>query len=213
MKKPLLVWCCLFLLASYLPLWAQAAPQKNFKGMKGFVFEFDNFELDEFKGGIGFKKWCSHTMAGIISLDWSWDTDRHENTDNDEYNKYSNFAIGLSGSLEKHYPLFHKCSPYFGGELSVGYHTSKQVNASLVEQELKKAEAWDKDFFIEPSITFGVEYFFTDNISLAGHYALGAFYSSGKSHQEWGETPQEWQGKQFGFSTWSSGLILCFYLN
>ncbi len=164
-------------------------------GNKALLFNFvglSTISLDAYQGGIGGKYFLSDALALRAMLQLSVN-DQTAKTTPQETNNTLGFGIG--GALEYHLPLSSSVSPYLGGGLSVSMATNKQN---------QYAETKTTDLAIGVGVLAGVEYFFNQNLSLAGEYQFGF---SASSTTQTGSADRS--TLQLGFQT--AGLTLAAY--
>ena len=158
----------------------------NYKGKKAVLFDFNNFSLDTFQGGIGFKYWTSNRTAYTGKIKLSVIKDEKEKSEQLMGEESSEVLIGVDLGIEKHRAPMNRISPYFGVTIGAGF---EKINNKVTLGE-------STDYFMYPpyynnetetslisfTIRFnlGIEFFIHKNISLAGQYSLGGFYKFGE---------------------------------
>jgi len=130
------------------------------EGSKAVLFNFDGFNANEYQGGIGGKYFLSDAMTLramlMFGIDNSTIKTAIEQTDN-------SVSFGIGAGLEYHFPLTSNVSPYIGGALS---YTTR---AETVNPESAKTI---NDAF-ELCALGGIEYFFSQTLSLCAEYQFG----------------------------------------
>jgi len=137
-------------------------------GSSAILFEFNQISLSNFKGGVGGKFFHSDTRAFRIGLTGSFrhlQTDREQGQDITE----NSYSAGLRAGEFFHRNLRHYIRGYTGLELTVDYSRYKferEENGAFPHEEKRR--------ILRGSIgpVFGIEYFLTKNLSVAGEYAL-----------------------------------------
>jgi hypothetical protein len=181
MKK----WFCLacFLLLVFFPLASEGAEEKpdeyTIKGKTAFLFSFYGLNISPYEGGIGIKKGISKSTALIVSLQFNYDREEQEVTNESSGLDYKDTRIGILFGFENHLGQIKSISPYWGLSLLVGH--------SKYYYKFTQPLDWGDDFysseekllFITPSLFLGFEIKIIDNVFLAGQYALGYEYGFG----------------------------------
>lgn len=162
------------------------------RGDKAFLFDFAGFDLNGYMGGIGGKYFLLDQLAFRGMLQFG--IDNHTMNTNPETTD-NTIGFGIGAALEYHLPLSSSVSPYLGGGLSFTMTTNKQN---------QYAETKTTDLGFGVGVLAGVEYFFNQNLSLAGEYQFGFSASSTK---ETGLVNRS--TLQLGFQ--SAGLTLAVY--
>ncbi len=180
-------------------------------GKKAIIFNFNDFHLGSFDGGIGGKMWVSRSTCVIGALEFSTRNDYNETRREDvvqiKEDVYSTYT-GLSLGINKHFNFYRKVSTYLGGKLRAGFE--KYVSSSCSNYEHRDYDR--QDISLSGGIVFGVEYFIMDGISLSGHYSLDLKHTVKESkHKESGNKYQSTDGKETTIKLGASSLILSIY--
>ncbi len=209
MKKHLCLFAVvIFLLISALP--AQDTPDLKVEGKKGILFTFNGLNLNEYDGGFGLKYYTSERLALIAGLDLAYIHDKKEAVISNAGNDSKRITTGLIFGLEKHFKNVHRVSPYIGAVVEIGYFYYSHKYLYENNNPINIQETITSRLFLSPQFNFGLEYFFTDNISLAGQYTLGGSYSSGEEKRK-SETEVTRDISGITFDIRTSALILCLY--
>lgn len=136
-----------------------------------------NFNLQDqgFSNEMMFKaryfKSESVAYRGLLTIDVNSETTKMTPDDLKE----STTNIGLGFGLEKHFTGTDRLSPYVGGDLLVGFNSSK------VEQGSNE-EKGPNGFRVGVRGVFGADYYFAKNLYLGVEAGLGIFYhNTGKT--------------------------------
>jgi hypothetical protein len=204
--------CSLIVLVVYSSAFSQeAVPGETISrdGKKAVCFGFDGLDLGLFNGGIGGKYWISDMSALYGSVEFSFSGSKREGAGNEDDVESLRRSVGMKLAVEKHLRV-KKISPYIGVQL--GFRLSKDTF-----ERYGRADNEDKSASISSALAFGVEYWLTDNVSLAGQHTFGGSYEFGtstrtelKDHQISEEQEQDTYEIRLGFGT--SSLILSVYL-
>ena len=189
----------------------------NYKGKKAVLFDINNFSLDTFRGGIGFKYWTSNRTAYTGKIKLSVIKDEKEKSEQLMGEESSEVLIGVDFGIEKHIAFMNRISPYFGVTIGAGF---EKINNKVTLGE-------STYFFRYPSyynnetetslisftllFNFGIEFFIHKNISLAGQYSLGGFYKFGEEKIVSNIVEDRRQITEINTGISSSSLILSIY--
>jgi hypothetical protein len=213
MKKLFCLYCFLFLVFSPFVLeGSEEEPDEyTLKGKTGILFNFNGLNLNPYEGGIGIKKGISRSTALIASLQFSYYKDEEEVTDEMSGSEYRNSSIGIMFGFEKHLKQIKRISPYLGVSLLIrqGKYYYKYTQPlswgsyySITDQST---------LFLNPMLFMGFEIKITNNVYLAGQYALGYEYGFGTSKDE---TPSSSEKQDLKITTAgadASSVILIIY--
>jgi opacity protein-like surface antigen len=220
LRHILLLFLCLFI-PSFV--FAEASDEiADRKGNKAIIFSFDEFNLSRFNLGIGAKYWLSNRFAVNISIGYTNNANELETPDQlvslpdgtiievNNVNDIKSSQWGFSTGAQWYFPLTDQVSPYLGGQARIT--RAKQLTTTKSEPPVF-SESRITSTFVNYGVDaiFGIEYFFSRSISLAGEYQFGTTWSSGKtvSRFESSSIRSKSSGRSFGVST--SALILSVY--
>jgi hypothetical protein len=179
---------------------------------KALLFSINELRLESFNGGIGFKLWMPKGIAMFCEMSYSYSKSEREKTERLTGNIDKDIKIGASIGVEKHLNLAKNITPYSG--VSVGYSVedkNEEVtpagNLGNIYREERKTSSYSLSF----NLSFGVEYFVTENISLAGQYNLGVIFTSGKEEYKTQYSATKVDISGFDVGTSSGALILAVY--
>ncbi len=189
----------------------------NYKGKKAILFNINNFSLDMFRGGIGFKYWTSNLTVYTGKIKLSVIKDEKEKSEQLMGEESGEVLIGVDFDIENHIAFKNRISPYFGVTIGAGFE--KIYNKVTLGESTY--------FFMYPSyfnnetetslISFtlrfnlGIEFFIHENISLAGQYSLGGFYKFGEEKIVSNIVEDRRQITELNTGISSSSLILSIY--
>ncbi|GEM_PF-1898828 len=137
-------------------------------GSSALLFEINQISLSNFKGGIGAKFFHADTRFVRVGFTGSFihrNYDREQSQDMTE----NSFSTGIRLGKFFHRDLRHNILGYTGLEITGDYTRFKferDNDGAFPREEIRQTLRGG----IGPA--FGIEYFLTDNISLAGEYAL-----------------------------------------
>lgn len=133
------------------------------QGEKAILFNFSGLgiiSLNKYDGGIGGKYFIADNLAvrGMFLLGIN-----NTSSNSAPQASTSRLTFGLEGGLEYHLPLASHLSPFVGGDLSF------QTIGTTVDPG--NSRSTNTNFGL--NAIGGVEYFFTNNISLSAEYQFG----------------------------------------
>ncbi len=192
------------------------------KGEKAMLFGFSGLGFMgvlEYQGGYGFKMFLSNSMAMRTALMLDYNNDKFPYTKGqgiigaDGYDK--TFGMGAELAFEIHKGA-GRIDPYFG----VGggfFRTTTELAApataasggTIVQPTLKNQIGGDAGMSFGAFFLLGMEYYITDNLSLAGEYHFGFDYTAALTEvYDNGTTKTETKGvSSMGLGITSSGLL------
>ncbi len=155
---------------------------ESHKGDRGISFSVSGLSsvgIGQVEGGIGTKFWISNKLAIITSIGVS----AYKTTMTSLYPeytdaKYTYSRFSIFAGVEDHFFIKSKVSPYWGGGVRFSSYSSTKYSSIPVDNPPPTATKKDK----ESAKTFGIrgfcgiEYFFTDWVSLSGQYQIDYFY-------------------------------------
>ena len=158
---------------------------KALEGRNALLFSIENLSLSSFNSGIGWKHWSSNSLAIIGNITVMYSKDKKESTDVLMGNESSQMQFAISFGAEKHIRFIDKISPYFAGRFGFGYESieSKVIPSNRLyyfDLSYYENESKSKLLSLSLDISFGIEYYLTDNISISGQYNLGGRYKFGE---------------------------------
>ena len=172
------------------------------EGDKSLNFSFSDFDVENYKYGIGGKYWTSNDTAITASLNLAKSELEVESTTGGGsptgFDSEST-SYGISISLEKHIKSRTSLSPYFGGEIYFSETDSDTGDSSSIATT--NSQAWGINALL------GAEYAFTDSIALAAEYAWG--YHEGE--YEYKSNTDISKNSSSGFGFYDTKLILLLY--
>lgn len=179
---------------------------------KGVLFSINELRLDSFKGGIGFKYWVSDGFAQITTINGSYSKAEREQTATLTGNIDKVIVYGASIGIEKHWGVTRDISPYLGASIGVGFEDkNEKVNSANYLGVLYTNERITTSTSIFLNLSFGVEVFLTEYISLAGEYNLGGVKKSGEEEYKTPYSATKMNISELTLGVSSGGLILAVY--
>jgi len=188
------------------------------KGDKAMLFGFSGLGLLgvlEYQGGFGYKMFLSNSMAMRTALMFNYNNDKApfpetpNSTGEDGYDRIMGFGAELAFEIHK---TGGKIDPYsgIGGNF---FRTSTEranptpsgITATVFKNEIGSGSGMNFGAFF----LLGMEYYITDNLSLAGEYHFGFDYTAALNQEiDNGTTVVETEGgSSMGFGIVSSGLL------
>lgn len=186
---------------------------------KAISFSFNGLNLNKFRGGIGGKYWTSESRAITVSILFGYDTRKTEQDSNIEGYIYdterSSFNLGAFIGYEFHMRKNDNFSPYFGFGVSFRYDKSDSFYKTIIKSEpgdqLIEMDSNTKQYFRSLELSFGVEYWISKRISLAGNQNLTVTSISGKRKTRSGGHVYDFDDSGFTAGFGTSSLILSIY--
>lgn len=230
MKKLIIISLMMVVLVGGVSGQSNYVPPKA--GDQAILFDFDDFDIDAFRGGFGYKRYINENTAvrGVVSFysekeKNTW-TQYYGVTDegyigDDGFEKYNMFGIEVA--LEKHMNK-GKVDPFFGGGAGFSMRRNKVEmpvytfeGGSLPEPTTIKNQYPFASNRISLFGLFGLEYAINTMLSLAAEYQLlFAFTSYPDEKWEYGEgeevTIENGSYRYFGITS-GGGLTLLIYFN
>lgn len=136
------------------------------KGDKAVLFNFvglSALNLNAYQGGIGGKYFLSNRLALRGMLLFGIDNTTVAASSLVSESKNDNLSVGINAGLEYHLALASRISPYVGGTV-LFENTQTTVSPGLGSEKTTTFGA---------GLIGGVEYFFSQNISLSAEYQFG----------------------------------------
>ncbi len=205
MKRFVLIFVVLFT----LPLLSQQK-DKPFK-TTSLNFEINSLSLQSFLGGIGGRTWLNDSFVLLASVGVGYNSNTTEETENRTEGIDKTLSTGLNFGVEHHLQLSDNISPYITGRLS-GFYSKQNfqpsVDTTSFYNEIK--ESVTKKYTVLLGVGFGVEFWLTNRISLAGQYLLSFSYGWGTTGSIYPDDPDR-DTSSFAFGTNNSAIILAIY--
>jgi hypothetical protein len=174
---------------------------------KALLFSFNGLNLNSFYGGIGGKVWLGDFTALNCNLGLSSRNNttagNPQRTEGKERIKGIFFGIGI----EKHFKGIDNLEPYLVGRIE-GNYTDRDYNPSVPVEYT----SWGNSSItrtISAQAGFGVEYWLTNIISVAGQHLFAFSYSTGNNRNYQDNSTQKIINR--GFDTGTSSIILAIY--
>lgn len=213
MKKMLLL--SLILTFTCTTLFSQSGTENEKK--QALLFGLNGLALNTIDGGFGKKEWRSPTVANTFKMNLLYSKDRKGGSD--QHNGAENNEIALEAlfGVEKHYKKREKLSPYWGVEVGIGLSqtVTKTISGKAFsyiwfyesnESEIKVKMATASIHFLT-----GLEYWLTEQVSLAGHYRIGGLYGYGIEETLASSIKDEQKITKIDVGTQTSMLTLAVY--
>jgi hypothetical protein len=179
---------------------------------RGVLFSINEFRLDSFNGGIGFKYWLSRGFAQLGTIYGSYSKTEREQTATLTGNVDRNIVYGISMGTEKHFAVAEVVSPYVGATIGVGFEDkNEKVNSANYLGVLYTNERITTSTSVFLNLSFGIELFFAEHISLAGQYNLGASQKIGEEEYKTPYSSTKMKTTEFTGGVSSGGLTLAVY--
>lgn len=196
--KHLAIFLCFFVFSTN----TLAGDLDRNEGDKSLNFNFSEFDVENYKFGIGGKYWTSSDTAITASLNLANNEQEVESTTGGGSPMgfdADSTTYGFFISLEKHLKSRTSLSPYFGGEVYFLETDSDTTDSSTITTT--NSQAWGINALL------GGEYAFTDSIALAAEYAWG--YREGE--YEYKSSTDTSKNSSSGFGFYDTKLILLLY--
>jgi hypothetical protein len=192
---------CFLLFASV----ASSQSEPEFLKTKCLSFNFNGFNLGTIGGGIGGKMWTSNATAYTLSIGGSFYSNNTEANAQTTEGKESSSFVQIQAGFEQHTDLGSGFSPYFAGIAFGSFLTQKQTYARPLPGPGDEFNQTTNS--VGAMVGFGVEYWLTKRISVAGQQLFQASYRFGN------QTSNSQTRNTSGFSTnlGTSALILSIY--
>ena len=192
------------------------------KGEKAMLFGFSGIGflgVLEYQGGYGFKMFLSNSMALRTAIMLNYNNDKFPYPEaegiigEDGYDK--TFGMGVELAFEIHKGS-GRIDPYFGVGGGFFRTTTEIANwatavsgGTIVQPTLKNEIGQGAGMNFGAFFLLGMEYYITDNLSLAGEYHFGFDYTAALTQVfDNGTTRTETKGgSSLGFGITSSGLL------
>ena len=192
------------------------------KGDKGLCFSVSGLStvsIGQYEGGIGGKYWISNKLALISSIGFSAQRQTSSSIADYTDSKYTTSTFSIFGGVEDHFFIKKKISPYLGGGLrfsiarSTSYDPIPKENPPPTATKKYTSDTWSAG--VRGSI--GIEFFFSDWVSLAGQYQIdyNTRSTTNKRILVGGESVNDSYGNKytsFTLGTSTSSLVATFYI-
>jgi len=191
---------------------------KDLINKNALVFNFNGFDLNSIDGGIGWKKWTGENK--VIGATLQIMASREQKDAGQELTgaEITQIDLQLAGSLEKRFPISNRLSPFIGGLWGLGYDKlihkikpSERLSWPFADSEYR-SETRNTLFYCSTYFIVGVEYFFRNNVSLAGQYQIGGAYKFGEEKNISTVVEETRDISRINLGVWSSCLMLSIYL-
>jgi len=219
MKKIAVLILSILFLFSILPAQEFNPPEK---GDKAMLFGFSGLGflgVLEYQGGFGYKMYLSNTMALRTALMFNYNNDKNPYPEaenrigEDGYDRTMGFGAEIAFEIHK---AGGKIDPYYG--VGGGFFRTTTESAdpawgvtgsTIVQPILKNQLGGGAGMNFGAFFLLGMEYYITDNLSLAGEYHFGFDYTAALTQEiDNGTTTVETKGgSSTGFGITSSGLL------
>ena len=179
---------------------------------RGVLFSINEFRLDSFNGGVGFKYWVSDGFAQVTTINGSYSKAEREQTTTLTGNIDKDIVYGASMGIEKHWGITRDISPYLGASIGVGFEDkSEKVNSAVYLGTLSTNERITSTTSVFVNLSFGVEVFLAEHVSLAGEYNLGGVKKSGEEEYKTPYSSTKMNISELTVGISSGGLTLAVY--
>jgi len=192
------------------------------KGEKAMLFSFSGLGflgVLEYQGGYGYKMYLSNSMALRMALMLNYNNTKipYVETPNmigeDGYDKTFGFGTELAFEIHKGGgridPYFGVGGGFFMTTTEIANPATAATGGTIVQPTLKNQLGGDAGTNFGAFFLLGMEYYITDNLSLAGEYHFGFDYTAALTEVfDNGTTAVETTGgSSIGFGITSSGLL------
>ncbi len=176
------------------------------------LFCINELRLSGINGGAGMKWFVDESRRLIVTTNFSYDSDEIEKTERTAGSTETNYSIGITAGVNTHFNFLKDISPYFGWAVGFEFEKDKSsVNPVSYYSQYYKEERTKTSKIFSLVISFGAEYYITDNISLSGQYNLGGNYSLGNEIYETNYFKTDIDLKEWNLGLSSGELILAVY--
>jgi len=172
-KHSLFFWGCVLALvpAAYSQ---SATPMKT----KALSFEINGLYLSGLNGGVGGKMWLPGNRVLVGSLDARSITQTREDDDTATFDEKSwDRSLTVNVGIEQHYDWAPGLSPYLMGGVSLGYSAYRSKSGYVVNGGYQ-SDSWR--IYPGAKAGFGLEYWLTPRVSLAGQQVFSGSYGFGR---------------------------------
>ncbi|MCX6151349.1 MAG: hypothetical protein NTX22_12535 [Ignavibacteriales bacterium] len=202
----------------FLILAATIAAQDNktevasMRNKQSLLFSINEFRLESFNGGFGFKFWALDDFALLGKINYSYSKAERDKTAKLTGNIDENMSYGASIGIEKHISMAKNISPYIGVSFTAGFEDkNEKVNSANYLGAIYTNEQKTLSKSISVNLSFGVEYFLTESVSLAGQYNFGAVFNSGEEEYKTPYSATKMDVSDFKIGISSGALIVAVY--
>jgi len=177
----------LFIAVIAMACTANAQTNKQVAGSKSMEVQFSplNGSPISLDGGIRFRSFSTETTAfrGTVFLGGSSSSDKSFGTNSagdeiDLVDKMSSFSIQLRPGLEWHLVGTDKLSPYYGGEVLIGFNSEKSVNEFYGGESIEEETTKSGSTQFGANAVGGMDYYFAQNIFFGAEIGAGILYES-----------------------------------
>jgi len=180
-------WAILAVLAVFAAGWtctARAADGPGAsKGTRQLVFSFDSWSLGSYNGGVGIRYFLADDVAIRPGLDFRIEDVSDNDTSEGDITLMADSTsldiatFGLSVFLEKYVGGLEKLTPFLGVGLGYAYSSSDNMQIHHTYRRGLQDGYWSDCYHrtshtIDIMGTLGLQWYFTDHISLGGQYNL-----------------------------------------
>ncbi|HVO75556.1 MAG TPA: outer membrane beta-barrel protein [Ignavibacteriaceae bacterium] len=184
-------------------------PQHNL----GLLFSINDFKLNSFKGGAGLKFLVSDQVALLAVLKYSHSLNKLEPGDllSGSEDKISEY--GFNAGTEVHFYFSNNISPYLAGVFGISsVNKNEKTESASYLMPIYSNEKISTSFSFSFELSFGLEYFLWENVSLSGQYNLGLSIASGEEeYKNPYSEPTKMNIKAFDAGISSGELIIAVY--
>lgn len=192
------------------------------KGEKAMLFSFSGLGflgVLEYQGGYGYKMYLSNSMALRMALMLNYNSTKipYVETPNmigeDGYDKTFGFGTELAFEIHKGGgridPYYGVGGGFFMTTTEIANPATAATGGTIVQPTLKNQLGGAAGMNFGAFFLLGMEYYITDNLSLAGEYHFGFDYTAALTEVfDNGTTSVETTGgSSIGFGITSSGLL------
>ncbi len=152
--------------------YAQTTAGNTLRPKKAISFSFAGLNLG---GGLGGKYWLGSQTAIRIELNFSFEQYKEAASTLSSLSSGSSttetttrYQIAPTVNIEKHFQVDKSVSPYFGAGAAYNYYLRKQDVPNSENNETSYSG----------NVFWGVEYWLSENVSLAGEQTISIYYQS-----------------------------------
>ncbi len=199
---------CVLLCSMLLGSAALSQTESEFLKTKCLSFSFDGFDLGALNGGIGGKIWTSDATAFTLTVAGSFGSSKTDGNAQRTEQKQSVSYVRLQAGFEQHTDLANGFSPYLAEGVFGSFRTQKYTYST--SPPATGDENKQTTNAIGAVVGFGVEYWFTNRISVAGQQLFQGSYQFGSLTDGLPNSPSR-NTSGFDVSLGTSSLILSIY--